>query len=465
MPAADGADAPREGSNMRTFKHGVHPGGHKGLSKDEPIRAILPAEQVMYPLSQHIGAPAIPLVKAGDRVLVGQPIAEAGSFVSVPIHSAVSGTVKAIAPHMTASGSPMETIVIDNDGQYTSVEGFGVERDWQGMTADEIIEAVRQAGIVGLGGAGFPTHVKLCPKDPAAIRTVIINGVECEPYLTTDYRLMLEKTDDLLIAIDILLRLFPNARAVIGIEDNKPLAIRQLREAAASAERIDVYPLKTKYPQGGERMLIHAVTGTDINSSMLPMEAGCVVENVASVLAIGDAVRFRVPLISRVMTVTGDAVAAACNLKVAIGDSYSHVLEAAGGFKIDPQKIITGGPMTGTAMFDLDVPVVKTSASILALVEDEPAQQKTTACIHCGHCVRACPEFLVPQMLYRAARSNDFDRFEKLHGMECIECGCCTYACPAKLPLGQAFKYAKQEVAKRRRAKKAAEEKKEGDPS
>ena len=442
---------------MRTFKRGVHPGGHKGLSKNEPIRKVLPAQQVMYPLVQHIGAPAVPLVKKGDTVLVGQPVAEAGSFVSVPIHSAVSGTVTEIAPHLTSSGSAVETIVIENDGQYTPVDGFGVERDWQNVTPEEIVDTVQKAGIVGLGGAGFPTHVKLRPKDPAAIRTVIVNGVECEPYLTTDYRLMLEKTNDLLIATGILLRLFPNARAVIGIEDNKPLAIRQLREATSSMDRIDVCALKTKYPQGGERMLIHAVTGTDINSTMLPMDAGCVVENVASVLAIGDAVRFGVPLISRVMTVTGDAVASACNLQVAIGDSYSHVLDEAGGFKIEPQKIITGGPMTGTAMFDLDVPIIKTSASILALTEDEVSQQKTTSCIHCGHCVRSCPEYLVPQMMYHSVLADDFDRFEKLHGMECIECGCCTYSCPAKLPLAQAFKYAKLEIGKRRRAKKAAE--------
>jgi len=442
---------------MRTFKRGVHPGGHKGLSKNEPIRKVLPAEQVMYPLVQHIGAPAVPIVKKGDRVLVGQPIAEAGSFVSVPIHSAVSGTVKAVEPRLTAAGREIETIVIDNDGQYTPVDGFGVERDWRNATPEEIVDVVQKAGIVGLGGAGFPTHVKLRPKDPAAIHTVIVNGVECEPYLTCDYRLMLEKTDDLLIAIDLLLRLFPNARAVIGIEDNKPLAIRKLRDATAATERIGVCALKTKYPQGGERMLIHAVTGEDINSTVLPMDAGCVVENVASVLAIGDAVRFGVPLISRVMTVTGDAVASACNLHVAIGDSYSHVLEAAGGFAIEPQKIITGGPMTGTAMFDLNVPIVKTSASILALTEDEVAQQKTTACIHCGHCVRSCPEFLVPQMMYRSVLADDFEQFEKLHGMECIECGCCTYSCPAKLPLAQAFKYAKLEVAKKRRAQKAAE--------
>ncbi|MBR3290296.1 MAG: RnfABCDGE type electron transport complex subunit C, partial [Clostridia bacterium] len=277
------------------------------------------------------------------------------------------------------------------------------------------------------------------------------------PYLTTDYRLMLEKADDLLISIEILLRLFPNARAVIGIEDNKPQAIRHLQEAVQPYDRIEVCPLKTKYPQGGERMLIHAVTGADISSSVLPMDVGCVVENVASVLAIGDAVRFGVPLISRVMTLTGDALASPCNLRVAIGDSYRHVLEAAGGFETEPQKIISGGPMTGTAMFDLDVPVIKTSASLLALKMDDAAKQKTTACIHCGHCVRACPEFLVPQLLYRATQTDDFEGFEKLNGMECIECGCCAFACPAKLPLNQAFKYAKRVVGDRRRAQKAAE--------
>ena len=443
---------------MRTFKRGIHPDDCKKLSMNEPIRSVPPSEVMMYPLVQHIGAPAVPLVKAGDTVKVGQPIAEAGSFVSVPIHSAVSGTVKEIAPHATASGDKIQTIVMQNDGLDTPGEGFGEERDWQAMTADEIVQTVQQAGIVGLGGAGFPTHVKLRPKNPDEIHTLIINGVECEPFLTCDYRLMLEQKQELLTAIEILLKLFPNARAVIGIEDNKPLAIRTLQEVTAEMEHVDVFPLKTKYPQGGERMLIHAVTGTDINSTMLPMEAGCVVENVASVLAIGDAVRYHKPLITRVMTVTGDAVAAPCNLRVFIGDSYAHVLDEAGGFgETSPRKLITGGPMTGTAMFDLDVPIIKTSASILALTEDDVQRRKTTACIHCGHCVRVCPEFLVPQMMYKASQVEDFDGFEKLHGMECIECGSCTFVCPAKLPLNQSFKYAKRVVADRRRAQKAAE--------
>lgn len=443
---------------MRSFKRGVHPNGNKILSMNEPIRDILPGKELVFPIAQHIGAPATPIVKIGDRVLVGQIIAEATSFVSANIISSVSGTVTNIGPRTTIMGETMDSIIIENDEKYETVADYGKEQDYMYMNNEEIVQAVRNAGIVGLGGAGFPTSVKLSPKDPEAIEYIIVNGAECEPYLTSDYRLMLEKTDELINGLKIILYMFKNAKGYIGIENNKPEAIQVLTEALKDEENIEVVPLKTKYPQGGERMLIHAISGRDICSSQLPMDAGCIVENVASVIAINDAVCFNKPLTQRIMTVTGDAVNTPCNLRVYIGDSYQHVLDEAGGFKEQPQKMISGGPMMGISMFTLDIPVVKTSASILALLKDDVAMNPTTACIHCGRCVKACPENLIPQMMHTSAEATNFEQFEKLHGMECIECGSCSYVCPAKIPLTQSFQYAKRMVAAKRRAEKAKQD-------
>lgn len=431
---------------LKSFKKGVHPYGGKELSKDCEIKSIAAGSVMVYPLSQSIGAPAKAVVSIGDRVLKGQLIAEAGGFISAPIYSSVSGVVKKIEKRLVTNGSMVESIVIENDKSDEAASGFGEPRNVERLTQDEIIDIIRESGIVGLGGAGFPTSVKLAPKNPLDIDTLIINGAECEPYLTSDYRLMLEKSDEIIKGIKAVLKLLPNAKAVIGIENNKADAIKILEDKISAEEKISVQPLKTKYPQGGERQLIFAVTGRKLNSKILPADKGCIVINTASCYAIYEAVYLSMPLIHRVMTITGEAVNSPCNVDVPLGMSHSEVLEACGGAKDDVVKFISGGPMMGMAMSTLDVPVVKTSSSILAFSKDDVAMLPQSACIHCGKCVAACPEILVPQMMCKSIKTNDYERFADLGGMECMECGSCTFVCPAKIPLTQMFKLGKVKV-------------------
>ncbi len=431
---------------LKSFKKGVHPYGGKELSKDCEIKSIAAGSVLVYPLSQSIGVPAKAVVSVGDRVLKGQLIAEAGAFISAPIYSSVSGVVKKIEKRLVTNGSMVESIVIENDNSDEAVSGFGEPRNVERLTQDEIIDIIKESGIVGLGGAGFPTSVKLAPKNPLDIDTLIINGAECEPYLTSDYRLMLEKSDEIIKGIKAVLKLLPNAKAVIGIENNKDDAIKILEDKVSAEEKISVQPLKTKYPQGGERQLIFAVTGRKLNSKILPADKGCIVINTASCYAIYEAVYLSMPLIHRVMTITGEAVNSPCNVDVPLGMSHSEVLEACGGAKDDVVKFISGGPMMGMAMSTLDVPVVKTSSSILAFSKDDVAMLPQSACIHCGKCVAACPEILVPQMMCKSIKTNDYERFADLGGMECMECGSCTFVCPAKIPLTQMFKLGKVKV-------------------
>lgn len=438
---------------LATFLGGVHPFEGKKLSEDKPIEKLEPKGELVYPLSQHIGAPAKSLVKKGDPVAAGQIIGEACGFISANVLSSVSGTVKAIEKRRVVNGAMAECIIVENDGNYTEIEGFGLERDFTAMTSQEILDAVKQAGIVGLGGAGFPTHVKLAPKNPEKIEYVIANGAECEPYLTSDYRLMLEQADKIIGGLKVMLALFPNAKAVIGIEDNKPEAIRKMTELVKDEAKIEVCALQTKYPQGGERSLIYAVTGRKINSSMLPADVGCIVDNVDTIASIYMAVCHTTPLIRKIITVTGDAVAEPKNLEVRLGTNYQELIEAAGGFKTEPEKVISGGTMMGQAQFDLNVPVSKTSAAFTCLTKDEVAELEPTACIRCGRCIDVCPSRIVPQKLYKAAIKNDLEQFEKLNGMECMECGSCTFICPARKQLTQAFKETRKAVMASRRKK------------
>ncbi|MBQ7740928.1 MAG: electron transport complex subunit RsxC [Eubacterium sp.] len=431
---------------LKTFKKGVHPYGGKEYAKDCAIAPVEPQDEMVFPLSQNLGAPSKAVVAKGDRVLKGQMIAEAGGFISAPIFSSVSGTVKAIEKRLVVNGSRIDSIVIENDGLDEAVEGFGSKRKLEDLSKDEIIDAVRGAGIVGLGGAGFPTAVKLTPKNADSIDKIIINGAECEPYLTSDYRLMLEKPDEILFGIQAMLKVLPNAQAIIGIEANKPEAIDIMTKVARVDDRVSVCPLKTKYPQGGERQLIYAVTGRKINSKMLPADKGCIVDNVGTVFAIYEAVYENKPLIHNIATVTGEGVNKPGNFDIPLGISHSYLLETAGGAKEDAVKFISGGPMMGIAMESLDVPMIKTSAAILAYCKDEVAEAKETPCIHCGRCVRACPENLIPQLMGRAVKREDIEAFGKLGGMECIECGCCAYGCPAKIPLTQMFKLGKLQL-------------------
>lgn len=429
-----------------SFKGGIHPDDNKIISANHPIESLLPGDELVFPLSQHIGAPAKPTVNKGDVVLVGQIIANGNGMISANVISSVSGTVKAIETRLAPTGFYCESIVITNDHQYQTVDNYNTANDYQNFTNTQIRELIAHAGIVGLGGAGFPSAIKNTPKDDKAIKYVIINGAECEPYLTSDYRLMLEESKKLIAGIKIQLQMFKNAKAIIAIEDNKPDALALLARETANESKIEVVPLQTKYPQGGERVLIKVLTGQTVIAGMLPSDVGCIVSNVASIIAIYEAVALNIPLIEKVVTVTGDAINQPKNFKVRLGTKYQVLVDACDGFKTQPQKIISGGPMMGTALFNLDIPVSKTSSALVCLSEDEVSKNMPTACIHCGRCVETCPIGLVPQLLYHYAKSDDKDSFIKVHGMDCMECGCCTYVCPAKRNMTQSFKKIKKEI-------------------
>ena len=434
-----------------TFRGGIHPHEGKDLSKDSSIKDLKAGKVLVYPLSQHIGAPATPIVAVGDTVLRGQKIAEAGGFVSAPIYSSVSGIVKAIEPRRVVTGDMVNSIVIENDGQDNEVEYYPVE-DWENASKDEILAKIREAGVVGMGGAGFPTHVKLAPKNPEDITYVIANCAECEPYLTSDYRRMLEEPEKVIGGLRIVLKLFDNAHGIIAIEENKPDCISLLKKMTRDDNRITVKGLFTKYPQGAERMLINATTGRKINSTMLPADAGCVVDNTDTLVAIYSAVVEGKPLMERIVTVTGDAIAEPSNFKVPIGVNYQEILDAAGGFRLQPEKIICGGPMMGFAMFSLEVPSTKTSTALLAMAHDEVSAAQTTACIKCGRCVEVCPGRVMPYKLAQCADHFDMEGFVENGGMECCECGCCSYICPAKKPLTQSIKSLRKiELANRKK--------------
>ncbi len=437
---------------LMTFKGGVHPYDGKDLSKDKPVRELLPKGELVYPISQHIGAPANPIVAVGDTVLRGQKIAEANGFVSAPIYASVSGTVKAIEPRRVTVGDMVNSIVIESDGEMKEVE-FTATEDVTKLSNDEIIGKIKEAGVVGMGGAGFPTHVKLSPKEPEKIEYIIANCAECEPYLTSDYRRMIEQPEKLVAGMKIVLQLFPKAKGVFGVEDNKPDCIAKLEELTKDEPRMEVARLQTKYPQGGERQLIYAVTKRSINSKMLPADAGCIVDNVETLVAIYQAVALGQPLMNRIFTVTGNAIAEPQNFYICIGTSYEELLEAAGGFKSECKKMIAGGPMMGFAMFDIHVPTTKTTSSLLCFTEDEVAAYETTACINCGRCVEACPELLVPARLADFYKHEDPAAFEKWHGLECVECGSCSYVCPARRPIAQSIKTMKKQILAAKRKK------------
>lgn len=432
-----------------TFAGGIHPYDGKDISKDKPIKAVLPKGDLVYPLSQHIGAPAVPVVKKGDRVLAGQKIAEASGFVSAPIYATVSGTVKAIEPRRVVTGDNIMSIVLENDGSYEEVEYFPVDSPEE-LSKEEIIERIKEAGVVGMGGAGFPTFIKLSPKEPEKIEYIIANCAECEPYLTSDYRRMIEEPEKLIDGIKIMLRLFDNARAILAVEDNKPDCIALLKKLTKDEKRVSVKALKTKYPQGAERQIIYATTGRSIHSGMLPADAGCIVDNVDTIVAVYHAVMLGLPLMHRIVTVTGDAVADPCNFMVRIGTNYHELVEEAGGFKEKPVKIVSGGPMMGFAVFDLDVPTTKTASALLCMTQDEASRMEPSACINCGKCVEVCPGRIAPKLLSDYAEHYDEEAFLKNYGMECCECGCCSYICPAKRPLTQTIKSMRRmQLAKR----------------
>lgn len=434
-----------------TFKGGVHPYDGKSLTKDSPAEPCLPRGEMVYPLSQHIGAPAAPVVQKADHVKRGQKIGEAGGFVSAPVHSSVSGTVKGLEMRLGATGTMANSIIIENDGKYEETEF--VPARLEELTKEEILKRIQDGGVVGMGGAGFPTHVKLSPKMPEKIEYVLVNGAECEPYLTSNHRKMLDEPGEIIEGLRIMLTLFENAKGYICIEDNKPDCILKMKELVKDIPRMEVKELLTKYPQGGERTLIYATTGREINSSMLPADVGCVVDNVDTVAAIYRAVILGEPVMDKVITVTGDGIRTPKNFRVYTGTDLAEVVEAAGGLKEGVSKVIAGGPMMGFAMYDLHVPCTKTTSACLCLEEDPVSKARQTACINCGRCVSVCPGGVIPARLATFAEHGDMENFQKFDGMECCECGCCSYICPAKRPLTQSIKSMRKMVLASRKKK------------
>ena len=429
--------------SILTFKGGVHPYDGKELSKDIPTRQIYPDGEVVIPVAQHIGAPAKPIVNVGDRVLVGQKIAEANGFVSANIHSSVSGTVKKIEQRLVPNGSKVLSVVIENDEQY---EKFEYEKPDDNLSREEKIELIKDCGVVGLGGACFPTHVKLSPKEIDKIDYVIVNAAECEPYITADYRRLKEQPKEVIEGLKIVLSLFENAQGVIAVENNKKDVIDELSKLTENEPKISVAELKTKYPQGSERHIIYAVTKRKINSKMLPADAGCIVDNVDTIYNIYNAVKFHKPLTERIVTVSGDGINTPSNFVVPIGTSHAKLVKEAGELKDGVVKLISGGPMMGQAMFSLDVPVIKGSSTLLAFLHDDVADATMTNCLNCGKCASVCPENLICAKLAQAAAADDMDTFLKYHGMECIECGTCNYICPANRNITQSVRTMKRKV-------------------
>ena len=434
--------------SILTFKGGVHPYDGKELSKDVAVRKILPEGELVFPVSQHIGAPAKPVVEVGERVLKGQLIAGADGFVSANIHSSVSGTVKKIEKRLVPNGSKVLSIIIENDNLYEEYNYGPNNEPW---SKDTIRKAVKDCGVVGLGGACFPTHVKLTPKDDKSIDYVIVNAAECEPYITSDYRRLVEQPSEVIEGLKIVLKLFENAKGVIAVENNKPDVIENLKKITEKEDKISVAELKTKYPQGSERHIIYAVTKRKINSSMLPADAGCIVDNVDTIYNIYRAVKFNKPLTERIVTVSGDGINSPCNLEVPFGTSHAQLVKEAGGMDENVEKIISGGPMMGQAMFSLEVPVIKGSSALLAFKQDEISRATMTNCLNCGKCAMVCPEGLICAKLAHAADANDMEAFVKMHGMECIECGTCNYNCPANRNITQSVRTMKRKVQAARR--------------
>ena len=416
---------------------------------DQPIVTLAPGKEMVYLMSQHGGAPAKPLVKKGDPVIIGQMIGEPGGFVSAPVHASVSGVVKSVGKWRNALGEMVDAVVVENDGLDTETEYTPAKLE--DLSKEEILERIRNAGIVGLGGAGFPTHVKLSPKEPEKIDYILVNGSECEPYLTSDYRCMVENPGELVQGLKCILKLFPNAQGVIAIENNKPLAIKTVQEAIRGEERIRVDVLKTKYPEGSERSLIYACTGRKVHSAILPADQGCIVDNVDTVIAICEAVLYGKPLMHRIFTISGDAMVETQNFDVRIGMLYPDLVEEAGGFKAQPEKIISGGPMMGNALFDLNIPVTKNSGAIVCFLKDPVHKAHETACIRCGRCLHGCPARLMPCTLSDLAEAGDKERFVELNGMECVECGSCSYQCPAKRPLASNIRVMRRNILAERR--------------
>ncbi|MCB2153257.1 electron transport complex subunit RsxC [bacterium] len=431
--------------SAKTFRHGVHPPENKGLTEGRLIERIPMPAEVVLPLSQHLGAPSVALVKAGDRVYRGQLIAKAGGFVSVPLHASVTGKVKAIELRHHPSGRMVESIVIATDPSSPQTLHNEEPVDWESMPAEQLLTMVKEGGFVGLGGAAFPTHVKLSVPEGKHVQYFLVNGCECEPYLTTDHRIMLDWADAIFLGIRIIQKLLGAEKTFIGVETNKWDAIRGLQDRVPADLPCELVPLETKYPQGAEKMLVTAVLQREIPSGKLPLDAQVVVQNVGTVAGIGELFSFGQPLIERVITVTGPGIKQPSTLLVPVGTALQEILDYCGGITEDASQILFGGPMMGTPQYDLRVPVTKGVSGIVCLTSKQAAgPRQEYACIRCASCLDACPVFLNPTQLGALARMGRYDEMlENYHLMDCMECGSCSYVCPSNIPLVQRFRVAK----------------------
>ena len=437
----------------RKFKGGIHPDDSKALSASKPVQTAPLLEKYTVIIHQNIGAPPELVVKKGDTVKKGQLLAKATGFVSVPLHSPTSGTVTALEKCPGQTGLSVPSIEITADGKDEWGSPFEPITDWQNAEPAVLKQRVADAGIIGMGGAGFPSHVKLSPTKP--VDTLILNGTECEPYLTADHRLMVEQTETVLQGAMIFARTLGLKTAVIGVEANKPDAIAKLNELAGKYN-ITVQELRVNYPQGAEKQLVYALTGREVPIGGLPMDVGCVVQNVASAAAVADAVINGHPSIERITTVTGEPLVNPGNWRFRLGTPISKAIELAGGVKYQPAKLLLGGPMMGMAQNSLDVTVMKNTSGILLIPVEQVSQYTSEPCIRCGRCVEACPMDILPATISQAVENERFDWAEQLNVLACIECGSCSYLCPSHRPLNQHFKRAKAEImaARRKQQKK-----------
>jgi electron transport complex protein RnfC len=433
-----------------TFRGGTHVPHSKDRTEKKPIVNCPPPASVFLSMRQHIGAPSTVIVKPGEEVHKGQVIGQAGGFVSAHIHSSVSGTVKKIH-NLKIMGVDTTVVEIENNGQETWHESVKRIGDASTLTSEEIRKGLADSGIVGMGGAGFPLHVKLSPPPEKKIDTFIINGAECEPYLTTDHRLMLEQTEEILQGARLIMKALEVDSCYFAVEDNKGDAIEALKSAVGSDGSIQVVSVKTKYPQGAEKQLINAITKREVPSGGLPMDVGCVVSNVATTKAVGDYFERGIPLIERICTVTGSGVNEPINLKIKVGTKLSHLVEQAGGLSDDAVKVILGGPMMGNSVDSLDIPSTKTTGGLLILNEKDARIDEPTPCMRCGRCVDVCPVYLQPAYISFYTLQGNLARAESFHPLDCIECGSCSFICPARRPLVHSIRVAKRQILESRK--------------
>ena len=433
-----------------TFSGGVHPAGNKNLSAHKPtVPAAIP-KRVVIPLSQHIGAPTKPLVVIGQEVKKGEKIGETTGFVSAPVHASISGKVVALGSFPHSLGVNIPAVVIESDGKDEWVTGLKENPDYNLLSPDELKKIIQDAGIVGMGGATFPTHVKLSPPKAKPIDVVILNGAECEPYLTSDHRLMLERPKEIINGLKILMRILGVEKGYIGIEANKPDAIETMTKAAAGSPEVKVWPVKAKYPQGAEKMLIKAIAGRTVPAGSLPMDVRVVVQNVGTAEAIYNAVRYGRPLVERYVTVTGRGVKEPKNFLARIGTPFSQLIEEAGGLTDAAAKVIAGGPTMGMSQYTPEVTVIKGTSGITVLPKSEVSTKPYGPCIRCGRCIDACPMKLQPSYIGLYIEKGHYQDAKDYNLMDCFECGSCTFVCPANRPMVQWVKKAKKELLKKK---------------